>query len=101
MNIELGVLHDGGVMLVSDQPLPDIVSRVEYYSDQRLFMLVYGDESLADDLMHYEIPENMAGPVENTANIMIYSLFPNREPLGYKVPLVQVGQMVDAPAQLQ
>ena len=93
MNIELGVLNDGGVMLVSDKPLPDIVARVEYYKDQRLFMLVYDDEDDSDDLMHFEIPENMAQPIENTPNIMIYSLFPNHEPIGYKVPLVQVGHM--------
>ncbi len=93
MNIELGVLHDGDVMLVSDTPLPDVVSRVEYYRDQRLFMLVYDDEDNGDELMHYEIPENMTQPVENTPNILIYSLFPNHEPIGYKVPLVQVGAM--------
>ncbi len=93
MNIELGVLHGGDVMLVSDMPLPDIVCRVEYYRDQRLFMLVYDDENNGDELMHYEIPERMTQPVENTPNIMIYSLFPNHEPIGYKVPLVQIGAM--------
>ncbi|MGH1375172.1 MAG: hypothetical protein ACRBCK_02390 [Alphaproteobacteria bacterium] len=94
MNIELGLLHDGGVMLVSDTPLPDIICRVEYYRDQRLFMLVYNnEEEPSDELMHFEIPENMTQPVESTPNIMIYSLFPDHEPIGYKVPLVQVGNL--------
>ena len=97
MNVELGILHDGDVMLVSDTPLPDIVCRVEYYRDQRLFMLVYDEENEygehEDELMHFEIPERMTAPVEGTPNILIYSLFPNREPLGYRVPLVQVGDM--------
>ncbi|PCI55297.1 MAG: hypothetical protein COB36_06640 [Alphaproteobacteria bacterium] len=93
MNVELGLLHDGNVMLVSDTPLPDIVCRVEYYRDQRLFMLVYDDKKNNDELMHYEIPERMTAPVENTPNIMIYSLFPNHEPIGYKVPLVQIKNM--------
>lgn len=93
MNIELGVLHDGGVMLVSDKPLPDIVCRVEYYRDQRLFMLVYHDARIEEDLMHYEVPEQIAHSVERTPNILIYSLFPNHEPIGYKVPLVQVGNL--------
>lgn len=91
MNIELGVLHDGGVMLVSDQPLRDIVCRVEYYRDQRLFMLVYDNDNHESELMHYEVPAQMAKSVELTPNIIIYSLFPNHEPIGYKVPLVQVG----------
>ena len=94
MNIELGVLHDGGIMLVSDSPLPDMVCRVEYYRDQRLFMLVYDDEELGDDLMHYEIPERMTNPIESSANILIYSLFPNHEPIGYKVPIVQIGDAI-------
>jgi hypothetical protein len=90
-NIELGVLNDGGVMLVSDRPLPDIVKRVEYYREQRLFMLIFVDSGLDDELMHYEIPQGMAYCVERTPNIIIYSLFPNHEPIGYQVPLVQVG----------
>jgi len=93
MNIELGLLHDGNVMLVSDVPLPDIVCRVEYYRDQRLFMLIYNEDDQDHDMMHYELPEKLAQPIENTPNIMIYSLFPDHEPIGYKVPLVQVGNM--------
>ncbi len=93
MNIELGLLHDGNVMMVSDEPLPDIVRRVEYYRNQRLLMLVYHDEELDDDLMHYEIPQQMAGRIESSPDIMIYSLFPDHEPIGYKVPLIQVGEI--------
>ena len=91
MNIELGVLHDGGVMLVSDRPLPSIICRVEYYRDQRLFMLVYEDVDPDTELMHYEVPPQMAKSVESTPNVMIYSLVPNHEPIGYKVPLIQIG----------
>lgn len=94
MNIELGVLHDGTVMLVSDQPLPDMVCRVEYYKDQKLFMLVYDDhDTCDDDLMHYEVPTQLSQTVENSPNVIIYSLFPNHEPIGYKVPLVQIGHV--------
>ncbi len=93
MNIELGLLHDGNVMLVSDTPLPDMVCRIEYYREQRIFMVVYNGDDRDEDMMHYEVPAHMASPVERTPNIMIYSLFPNHEPIGYKVPLVQVGEM--------
>ncbi len=98
MNIELGILNDGGIMMVSDKPLPDVVCRVEYYRDQRLFMLVYNDDlnnadDSSDELMHYEIPENMTSPIESAPNIAIYSLFPDHEPIGYKVPLVQIGNI--------
>ncbi len=94
MNIELGLLHDGNVMMVSDTPLPNIVCRIEYYREQRVFMVVYDDDDHTEEMMHYEVPESMKSPVENTPNIMIYSLFPDHEPIGYKVPLVQVGNAI-------
>lgn len=93
MHIELGILNDGGVMLVSDRPLPHIVRRVEYYREQRLFMLVYNSADNDSELMHYEVPENMSYPVEKSPNVIIYTLFENEEPLGYKVPLIKVGDL--------
>ncbi|MCB1532207.1 MAG: hypothetical protein KDJ35_04980 [Alphaproteobacteria bacterium] len=93
MNIELGILNDGGLMMVSDKPFERLVKRVEFYRDQRLFMLVYNDNDHAGDLMHYEIPETMTGPVEKSPDVIIYSLFENHDPIGYKVPLVKVGEL--------
>ncbi len=93
MNIELGVLGDGGVMLVSDAPLPQIVKRVEFYRDQRLMMLVYNNEEQDSELMHYEVPGDMAVSIETSPNVIIYSLFPDHEPIGYKVPLIKVGEL--------
>ncbi len=93
MKIELGILNDGRVMLVSDGPLPHIVKRVEYYREQSLLNLVYHSEEHDDELMHYEIPTKMAHPVEKSPNVIVYSLFPDHEPIGYKVPLVKVGDI--------
>ncbi len=93
MNIELGVLKDGGVLLVSDRPLPHVVRHVEFYRDQKLFMLVYDGAGVESELMHYEVPEAMAQPVEKSPNVIIYSLFPDHEPIGYKVPLIKVGEI--------
>ena len=93
MNIELGILSDGNVMLVSDKPLPDIVRRVEYYREQRQFMLVYHKPDMPEYLMEYEVPEHLSQAVERTPNVLIYSLFPDHEPIGYKAPLVQIGDL--------
>ena len=94
MNIELGLLHDGRVMMVSDTPLPDIVCRIEYYREQRMFMLVYNSDRHEEEMMQFEVPKDMTQQVENAPNIMIYSLFPDHEPIGYKAPLIQVGDMI-------
>ena len=93
MNIELTVLGNGVVMLVSDKPMPDMVRRIEYYRDQRLFMMVYDDSSMEDDLLHYEVPIDLASAVERTPNVVVYNMFPDHPPVGYKVPLVKVGDV--------
>lgn len=93
MNMELGVMGDGGVILVCDRPMPYILSRVEYYREQKIFALVYDNDDEETDLTHYEIPVHMAERVEKTPNIIIYTLFPDHEPIGYKVPLIKVGEM--------
>ncbi len=93
MKIELGILNDGRVMMVCEKPLPGIVRRVEYYRDQRLCMLVYKDNAVEDELMECEVPKNLALPVEKSPNIIIMTLFGDLEPVGYKAPLVKVGEI--------
>lgn len=91
MNIELGKLVDGGLVIVADAPFPDEIRRVEYYRDQSLMMLVYGDASHAGDLMHYELSDLAARVIEGCPNIMIVDHTPNHGIYGYDVPLVQIG----------
>ncbi len=91
MNIELGIFSDGNVIMVSDRPLPDIVKRIEYYREQDLISLIYDSQEIEDQLMDYEIPQDMASSIKASPEIMIFSTFPDHEPIGYKVPLVQIG----------
>lgn len=93
MTIELTVLRDGGVLMVNDLGYPDDVKRVEYYRDQRLFKLVYQDEALEEELMDYEIPEEIAFPVERCPNIIICSYDQDKNPYAYKAPLIKVGEL--------
>ena len=93
MTVELTILKDGGVLLINDQGYPDDIKRVEYYRDQKLFMLVYKNESLDDELMNYEIPDEMSYPVEKSPNIIICSYDTDNSPYAYKAPLVKVGEL--------
>jgi len=93
MNIELGILNDGRITMVCNKPLPDVVQRVEYYRDQRLFQLVYDHDDLDDELMECEIPVDMAEPVEKSPNVIILTIVEGLEPLGYKAPLIKVGEL--------
>lgn len=92
MNIELGHLPDGTLAIVSDQTLPDAVKRVEYYRDQLLFMIVYENEMHEGDLMHYELTELSQQKVKGAPGLVIVISNANsEEPVGYQVPLIQVG----------
>ena len=93
MNVELGVLKDGGVTLTADTAFPEIIKRVEYYRDQRLFLLVYDNNDQDSDLMHFEVPEKMIYPVEQSPSVIMYCIFKNHAPIGYSVPLIKVGDL--------
>ncbi len=93
MNIELMVLNDGGVILAASEPLPHLVKRVEYYNEQRMMTVVYRAEDIEDDLMHYEVPVEMVDRVVKSPNIIIYSMFKDHPPIGYKAPLITVGEL--------
>ena len=93
MNLELAKMNDDRILLVSDMPMPDVGKRVEYYRDQRLFMIVWYDENMEELLMHHEVPIDFAMAIEKTPNILIYSFYPDHDPIGYKVPLIKVGDI--------
>jgi len=94
MNIELSVLKDGGVLLVSDRPMPDIVKRVEFYREERTMILKYRNNKENEDLMmHYEVPDHMIYPIEKSPDIIVYNMFPDNPPIGYKAPLIKVGDI--------
>ncbi len=93
MNVELSVLNDGRVMLVSDQPMVDVVQRIEYYREQRLFNLVWYDEEQEELLLHNEIPIDLAMAVERVPEVLICMMFPKEDKtVNYKTPLVKIGE---------
>ena len=91
--IELGQLRDGRLIVASNEPFPADVKRVEYYREQRLFLLVYEDDSeYADDLMPCEITPELTARIHASPDIMVIAMAgEGHEPYGYPVPLVQVG----------
>ena len=93
MKVELSVLNDGRVMLVTNQPMPHIVQRIEYYREQRLFNLVWHDEDMEEMLLHSEIPIDLAMAVERVPEVIICMMFPEEQRvMNYKTPLVKVGE---------
>ena len=89
---ELGSLRDGGLVLMSNGPFEAPIKRVEYYRDQRLFMLVYDDDSRDGDLMDYEVSDFAASIIRKSANNILVVNAQNPKSLeGFDVPLIQVG----------
>jgi hypothetical protein len=92
MDIELGQLPDGDLALVCGTSLPGDVKRVEYYRDQRLFMLVYDLPDHEGDLMHYELRPEVAEKVQRRSSLVVIE--PDKasgKPMGYYTSLIQIG----------
>lgn len=91
MNIELGQLQSGELVILSDPPFGRVVCRVEYYRDQRLMMLVYDEGEEDGELMHYELSPPAVARVETCPSILIVSQDQEKRLHGYDVPLVHIG----------
>jgi hypothetical protein len=92
VRFELGVLRDGGMMLVTNRTLPKPLKRVEFYRDMKLFKLVYDDGSDDGDLIEYEVTDAAAEMVKHSAqNILVVNAENPQDPEGFDVPLIQVG----------
>ncbi len=92
MNVSLGSLPDGDLVLVSDATFPADIKRIEYYRDQKLFMLVYDQPDHEGELMHYEIADDLARKVERKSSMVVIE--PDQatgRPMGYYTSLIQVG----------
>jgi hypothetical protein len=89
---ELGTMPDGTIVLAMGRPFPHPLKRVEYYRDQKLFKLIYDDGSDDGELIEYEVSDQAATLIKQSArNIYVISAENRNTPDGYDVPLVQVG----------
>lgn len=92
MNMIVGQLPDGDLALVSDETLPGDVKRIEYYRDQKLFMLIYDLPDHDGDLMHYELRDDVAEKVKKCSSMVIVE--PDSvtgQAMGYYTSLIQIG----------
>jgi hypothetical protein len=93
MNIELGKLADGGLVIINDSPFNTEIKRVEYYRAQKLISLVYNNKDDDDELMHHELNDVSSELVESSPTIFIVCHGPNTQLHGYDVPLIKVGEI--------
>ena len=92
MNVDLGQLNDGRLAIVTDAALPATVRRVEYYREQRLFMFIYDLPDHEGDLMHYELPDDVARDIERAGElVVVVNDVAKAHQYDYTVPLIKVG----------
>lgn len=90
--MHLGQTKDGELIVASNQALPSDILRIEYYREQKLFTLVYEDRSIDDELMPYEMLDEVSDIIKSSPNVIIVVMAQEgEEAYEYKVPLVQVG----------
>lgn len=85
--IELGILRDGMPMLVSDRGLTEVVQLVEYNEFDQLVTLYATDGTPAT--LSLPLPPRMLASLRRANSIILYSLFPDHPPIGYRIPLVR------------
>jgi hypothetical protein len=93
MNIELVVFEGGNIMLAADEYYNHIVKRVEYYREQKLFLIVYQNPDHEGELMEMEVSDKAIPFIEKSPSVIVCTLFKNNDPVGYKVPLIKVGNV--------
>ncbi len=91
LNLQLGHLPEGDLVIASASKLPHEVKRVEYYRDQKLFMLVYDDQEHEGDLVHYELTDANAHKLGHKSNIVIVEPDEMGQAMGYYTSLIQIG----------
>jgi hypothetical protein len=90
--ISLGQSNDGRLILASNQPFPSDVARIEYFRDQKLFMLIYEDSDDGSDLLPCEMSNAVSTIVKNSPDVVIIVQDHDKaDPYGYVTPLIQIG----------
>lgn len=84
---ELSILPDGGVLLVCKPAFSDMLQLVEY-NDFDQMLTVYAQDG-SSGVLSLPIPAHMMEPLRNQKTIIVYTLFPDHDPIGYWVPLVR------------
>lgn len=86
-SVELAILRDGRPLIACDQPFKHILQLVEYNEFDQLLTLYGSDGSMAT--LALPIPPALLDAMRRHNQIVIYTLFPNHEPIGYQVPLTR------------
>ena len=92
MAMQLGQGDTGHLIIVSDNPFPSAVRRVEYFRDQKLFNIVFIDDEHPGDMSELELPDDIDEIVKSSpSDIVILNVADPDNIENYEVPLVQVG----------
>ncbi len=89
MDIDLVISQSGAVMIASNEPFVDEVSRVEYHRDNKLIILVFDNGE--DKLMDVEIHEDLLNSMEDITSIFVVYMQENKPHDGFEVPFIKIG----------
>lgn len=92
MAMQLGRGDTGHLLIISDEPFPAPVKRVEYYREQKLFNLVFKDGDHPGNLSELELPDDIDTIVRHAPSDIVVLHMKDDETLeSFEVPLIQVG----------
>ena len=91
MQADLVISQKGDVMLTCAGNFPADVTRVEYYRDTRLMVLMYDLPNSDGHMLEREVPENLDSQVRAAATVLVVRVENTDIQEGFNVPLVQIG----------
>jgi len=91
MHIDLVVSRKGDVMLLCEGGFPAAVTRVEYYRDTRLMVIMYDEDGSDGHMLEREVPETMINAVRRAPIILVTCVEDGEIQDGFNVPLIQIG----------
>ena len=93
MGMDLIVSNEKELILASNEPFPAELLRVEFYADTKLFVMVFDEPDSEGMLLDHEIPDDFVQHIRAAATITAIYYQGNNPVEGYKVPLIQLGQI--------